>query len=37
MRSWLYQHRHVILAVYVAVAITVVLILQLLETQGRLP
>lgn len=34
MRSWLYRHRRAIVTAYVVLALTVVLVLQLLEAQG---
>jgi hypothetical protein len=37
MKYWLYRHRHAIVALYIAFAVTVILVLQVLELQGRLP
>jgi hypothetical protein len=34
MKLWLYRHRSTIKAVYCLVALTVILILQILEAQG---
>lgn len=37
MKPWLYRHRHAVYAAYIAVATTIILVLQLLESTGRLP
>lgn len=37
MRGWLYRHRRAIIALYVALVVTLTLVLQILETSGRLP
>jgi len=37
MRAWLYRHRHAIVALYIAAAVTVTLFLQAIDMQGGLP
>jgi hypothetical protein len=37
MRPWLCKHRRGILLLYIALAVTAILILQVLEARGYLP
>lgn len=37
MRPWLYRNRHAILAAYALLALTITLVLQILESQGVIP
>lgn len=34
MKLWLYRHRQVVIAAYCVLALTVILILQILEAKG---
>lgn len=34
MRMWLYRHRRGVLLIYIAIVTTLVLVLQVLESQG---
>jgi hypothetical protein len=37
MKPWLYRHRQTIYALYILLATTAILILQALDSTGRLP
>ena len=37
MKPWLYRHRHPIYLAYMAVALTVTAVLQILQSTGHLP
>lgn len=37
MKPWLYQHRAAVKGAYCVLALTIILILQLLEATGSLP
>lgn len=37
MKPWMAHHRREILAAYIAIMVTITLVLQLLELQGCLP
>lgn len=36
MKAWLYEHRRLILAVYIALGVTVNIVLQILESRGEI-
>ena len=37
MKLWLYRHRGLVKSVYIVLAVTVTMVLQILEAQGALP